>query len=95
MDGGIQIGRTSGAPSGESPLFMGMKQRRYYRTPPFFQPKSFYRRSSDVKPFVGDLFHMQDNQAFAKAMSKTGDKKVLFSDEILKVNRKFSSFSLT
>lgn len=33
---------------------------------------------------------MKDNQSFVKAMSKTGDKVVLFSDEILKVNKKFN-----
>ena len=32
---------------------------------------------------------MKNNQAFIRAMTKTGDKTVLFSDEILKVNKKF------
>ena len=70
---GILMGKVA-ASAGESPLFMGQKLRR---------------RSSDVKPFIGDSLHIQENQSFVKAMSKTGDKSVLFSDEILKVNRKY------
>ena len=83
------IGQAS-ASAGESPLFMGRKQRRFTF---FFGLHllivGYLRRSSDVKPFVGDQFHMQENKDFVKAMSKTGDKTVIFSDEVLIVNKKF------
>ncbi|KAK2954078.1 putative myosin heavy chain IB [Blattamonas nauphoetae] len=57
----------------DSTLFMGQKERR---------------RSSDTKSQLGDYLNLQTNSAILKLIAKTGDSKVLFSDEVVKVNKR-------
>eukprot|EP00163_Fabomonas_tropica_P023677 TRINITY_DN4107_c0_g1_i11.p1 TRINITY_DN4107_c0_g1~~TRINITY_DN4107_c0_g1_i11.p1 ORF type:complete len:181 (+),score=45.01 TRINITY_DN4107_c0_g1_i11:518-1060(+) len=57
----------------EDNRFMGEKERR---------------RSSAVKTFVGDNLSLGNNSTVTKKMAKHGDKKVVFSDYVIKVNRR-------
>lgn len=54
-------------------LFMGMKQRR---------------RSSINKEFVGDSLRLSEKDSVTKYLAKHGDKRVLFSDSVVKVNKR-------
>ncbi|KAH7830520.1 Unconventional myosin tail [Monocercomonoides exilis] len=69
------LGSSSITP-GESPFFMGMKERR---------------RSSDTKAPLGDLLKLKLNSSVMKMIGKTGDTDILFSDEIVKVNKRLKT----
>lgn len=53
--------------------FLGQKERR---------------RSSALKMFLGDYLNLASNAPASKLMQKNGDKKVVFSDVVIKVNKR-------
>ncbi|KJE97253.1 hypothetical protein CAOG_07692 [Capsaspora owczarzaki ATCC 30864] len=65
----------SGSATGSSAdnKFMGQKERR---------------RSSAVKMFLGDHLSLLSNQSVLKLMAKNNDKEILFSDVIVKINKR-------
>eukprot|EP00770_Monocercomonoides_exilis_P005192 MONOS_5166.1-p1 / transcript=MONOS_5166.1 / gene=MONOS_5166 / organism=Monocercomonoides_exilis_PA203 / gene_product=Unconventional myosin tail / transcript_product=Unconventional myosin tail / location=Mono_scaffold00147:69954-71030(+) / protein_length=189 / sequence_SO=supercontig / SO=protein_coding / is_pseudo=false len=65
-------------------------------TLPLFMGKKIRRSSSESKKPAGDLLNLHSNSNVMKFFSKTvkvflGDTQVLFSDEVVKVNRKLKS----
>jgi len=58
----------------EDPKFMGKKARR---------------RSSAYKRFLGDYLGLESNSGFLKMMAAEGDSKVVFSDVVVKVNKRY------
>jgi hypothetical protein len=57
----------------DSSKFMGKKERR---------------RSSALKMFLGDYLNLSQTVTITKLLNKTGDKTIVFSDVIIKVNKR-------
>jgi len=57
----------------DSSRFMGKKERR---------------RSSALKMFLGDYLNLASTATITKLLNKTGDKNIIFSDVIIKVNKR-------
>ena len=53
--------------------FMGQKERR---------------KSSSAKMFLGDYLSLANNENIKKILAKHGDKTILFSDIIIKINKR-------
>ncbi|KAH7823840.1 putative myosin heavy chain [Monocercomonoides exilis] len=60
----------------EKQLFMGKKERR---------------RSSSAKGLFGDGLKLESNEEVMKVLTAAGDRKVLFSDEVMKVNKRLKT----
>ena len=67
-----QASTTAAAP-GATDKFLGQKERR---------------KSSSVKMFLGDYLSLATNQAILKILAKNGDRSILFSDIIIKINKR-------
>eukprot|EP00123_Amoebidium_parasiticum_P000857 comp11764_c0_seq1/m.6359 comp11764_c0_seq1/g.6359 ORF comp11764_c0_seq1/g.6359 comp11764_c0_seq1/m.6359 type:complete len:203 (-) comp11764_c0_seq1:545-1153(-) len=53
-----------------------------------FKGQKERRRSSDAKQFLGDHVQAGGLPAIAKALAKNGDKKIVFADIVLKINKR-------
>jgi hypothetical protein len=69
----LKVSRPRGSGE-EDPRFMGKKARR---------------RSSAYKRFLGDYLGLENNSCFLKMMAAKGDAKVLFSDVVVKINKRY------